>query len=113
MSVNSQVKFVPGTLPEAAFQPESASSRSSKRKSLADAQSENSLLGSWSTSTYIWIIVVPVVVYIMLLMLVPTFVLKDANGTSQVDHRQMLLWTLIISAILWVMLWGMNYCKSC
>ena len=123
-TTSSKVRSVPGSLPQTAYQNERKATEVAKssrirrlddqgrQKSIAEVQCENSLTGEWAVSTWIWIILVPVLVWIILLLLAPTFVLQTKDG-NQVDHRQMILWTLVISAIIWILLWSLNYCKSC
>lgn len=73
----------------------------------------NSILGYWSVSTWIWIILVPVIVWFILLLLRPEFVNTDKDGDRVLDHRQLILWTLVISLIIWIVLFASNYCRDC
>lgn len=107
----NDVKTVPGNMPSTAY----GRSRTGSKSYASTKQPENSLLGSWSTATWIWIILVPIIVWVILIVLIPSFVTDGdgSNGQNQVDHRQVLLWTLVISVVIWVLLWSLNYCKSC
>lgn len=71
----------------------------------------NSYLGEWGVNTWIFIILVPIIIWIILIFLVPSFVKEDENGHSKVDHPRVLLWTLLLSVIVWVVLYGLNRCK--
>lgn len=88
-------------------------SNKSQRPLIKERAIRDSLLGKWSTVTWLWIILVPIVIYVLLLLLAPTFVTTTLNGDLVVDHSRILLWTLIISIIVWVLLWSLNYCRSC
>jgi hypothetical protein len=66
----------------------------------------------WNSASWVWIIVVPVVVWCLLLVLMPTFVKKGQDG-NKLDHQSMLLWTLILSLIVWILFFGFAKCKSC
>ena len=67
---------------------------------------------NWTAVTWIWIIIVPIIVWCLLLFLMPTFVKANENGTS-LDHRSMLLWTLVISLVIWILFFGFAKCKTC
>lgn len=62
--------------------------------------------------TWAWLIVVPIAVWCLLFVLMPTFV-KKQNGNSNVDHQSLLIWTLIISLVIWILFFGFAKCKSC
>ena len=66
----------------------------------------------WDNASWIWVIVVPIAVWCLLLILMPTFVKRHQNE-SKLDHQSMLLWTLIISLVIWILFFGFAKCKSC
>ncbi len=68
---------------------------------------------SWTHTTWIWIIIVPIIVWFILLLLMPTFVKMSKTNKAELDHSSMLLWTLIISLIIWILFWGFAKCKTC
>jgi uncharacterized membrane protein YoaK (UPF0700 family) len=66
----------------------------------------------WNTTTWVWIIIVPIAVWCLLLVLMPTFV-KRYQNESKLDHQSLLLWTLILSLVIWILFFGFAKCKSC
>lgn len=74
---------------------------------------KGSMLGTWSVTTWIWIILVPVLIYVLLLVFAPTFVTTTQNNVVVLDHSRILLWTLILSIIVWIVLWGLQFCRDC
>lgn len=66
---------------------------------------------AWSASSVIWIIVVPIVVAVILLALLPTFV--EMDGNRKVDKSSLILWTCVITLIIWILFWGFSKCKTC
>jgi hypothetical protein len=58
------------------------------------------------------VIIVPIAVWCLLLVLMPSFV-KKAQGESKLDHQSLLLWTLILSLVIWILCFGFAKCKSC
>ena len=71
---------------------------------------------SWSASTWFWIIAVPIIVLVLLMVLMPTFVeMSKTNGddNGRFNPASLLMWTLIITLIVWVLFWGFSKCKTC
>jgi hypothetical protein len=66
----------------------------------------------WNTTTWVWIIVVPIAVWCLLMVLMPTFV-KRYQNESKLDHQSLMMWTLIISLVIWILFFGFAKCKSC
>jgi hypothetical protein len=76
-----------------------------------DNQGSNTL--DFTAQTWLWIVVVPVAVWLVIVLLMPSFVKVQAGSDNQLDHGSVLLWTLIISLIIWVLFFGFAKCKSC
>lgn len=72
------------------------------------------LVKSFGAATWTWIIVIPLIVFILLIFLAPTFVEadNDENQPTNLNYGMIVLWTIIISIILWVSLFAFNNCCS-
>jgi hypothetical protein len=66
----------------------------------------------WTSTTWVWVIVVPIVVACLLIILVPSFV-KTVDDEKKLDHFSLVLWTLVISLIIWILFFGFAKCKTC
>lgn len=101
---NGEIKISPkvrGEFPE----------RSNDDDFSVEAKQRGDTIQNWTAATIFWIIIIPVVVYIMILILRPTFV-KLQNDDS-LDVTSSILWTMIISIIIWVLFWGFAKCRNC
>ena len=69
----------------------------------------------WTRTTWFWIIVVPIVVWLLLFTLLPTFIeMSNPGGNNErVNPSSILMWTLIITLIVWILFWGFSKCKTC
>src|SRR5574338_1032940 len=68
--------------------------------------------GSWGyVSMYIWLILAPIVIWIILISWKPSFVVDNINGTNVVNNQKLLLWTLIFSIIAWILIYAIYYCR--
>lgn len=67
----------------------------------------------FTSTTWLWIIIVPIVVWFIIILLIPSFVRTKANNPNELDHSSVLLWTLVISLIIWILFFGFAKCKSC
>jgi len=66
----------------------------------------------FNTQTLFWIIIVPIIIFVLLIAIKPTFV-KMKNNDSEFDYSSVILWTLIISLIIWILFWGFAKCRTC
>lgn len=72
-----------------------------------DSGSFGNLFGiDFNTNTLIFLVLVPVVVWILLFTLRPNFVTDLVNGERVINTSKLILWTLIISVLVWI-LWGL------
>ncbi len=62
-------------------------------------------------SLWLWIIVAPVVLYIILFSVRPNFVVDMVNGTAVINQQKMLLWTLIFSIGAWILIYSAYWCR--
>lgn len=68
--------------------------------------------GGWGyASMYIWLILAPIVIWIILISWKPSFVTDNINGTNVVNNQKLLLWTLIFSIIAWILIYAIYYCR--
>lgn len=74
--------------------------------------STSNFLADWTSTTWVWVIVVPIIVACLLIILVPSFVKTTEDG-KKLDHYSVVLWTLIISLIVWILFFGFAKCKTC
>lgn len=66
----------------------------------------------FESTTWLWIIVVPVAVWLVIILLMPSFVVSSSDE-KKLDQNSVLLWTLIISLIIWILFFGFSKCKTC
>lgn len=83
-----------------------------EQRVLANAEKRSSG-GLWSTTTWLWIIVVPIAVWTLLLALQPSFVKVVNKRSNKLDHSSLIVWTSVITLIVWILLWGSSKCKTC
>jgi len=73
---------------------------------------EGEKTSTWQGTVLVMLILVPVVVWIFLILIKPTFVVdKNSDGTVTLRQDKVVLWTLIISVIVWVIVYGLNRCR--
>lgn len=66
----------------------------------------------FQTTTWLWIMIIPIVVWLVIVLLMPTFVVSSSDE-KRLDQNSVLLWTLIISLIIWILFFGFAKCKTC
>ena len=66
-----------------------------------------------SAATWTWIVIIPVVIFVLLILIAPSFV-KDENPNQpqELNYSNIILWTIIISIIMWVSMFAFNKCCS-
>jgi len=62
-------------------------------------------------SMWIWFILVPVVIWIILFSVRPNFVTDTVNGTAVINQQKLLLWSLIGSVAGWIIVYAAYYLK--
>jgi hypothetical protein len=67
----------------------------------------------FTSTTWLWIIIVPIAVWFIIILLIPSFVRTKPGHPNELDHSSVLLWTLVISLIIWILFFGFAKCKSC
>ena len=67
----------------------------------------------FTSATWLWIIVVPIAVWFIIILLIPSFVKTKPGHPNELDHSSVLLWTLVISLIIWILFFGFAKCKTC
>lgn len=70
--------------------------------------------GNWGwgyASMYLWFIIAPIVIWIILFTCKPSFVTDTVNGTTTINNQKLLLWTLIFSIIAWILIYAIYYCR--
>ena len=91
--------------------------RSSRSKFVAQDHSNAEELElmpeSWRGPTLLFLILVPLVICILLVLIKPGFV-TDLSSDGQMKILKIdkvILWTLIISVVVWVLIYGFNLCR--
>jgi hypothetical protein len=70
--------------------------------------------GDWGwgyASMYLWFIVAPIVIWIILFTCKPSFVSDQVNGVCVLNNQKLLLWTLIFSIVAWILIYAVYYCR--
>jgi hypothetical protein len=62
-------------------------------------------------SMYLWFIVAPIVIWIILFTVKPNFVTDNINGVVTINNQKLLLWTLIFSIVAWIIVYSIYYCR--
>lgn len=58
-------------------------------------------------------IITPIIIWMLFYFIRPSFVQKkNTDGTYTRDNKKVLLWTFIISVVVWVCLYLWTYCKG-
>lgn len=78
-----------------------------------DANPVSSGIREFQSTTWLWIVVVPVAVWFVIILLVPSFVKTSTGNPNELDHASVLLWTLVITLIIWILFFGFAKCKTC
>lgn len=63
------------------------------------------------SSMYIWFIVAPIVIWVILFTTKPSFVTDTVNGSVVINNQKLILWVLILSIIAWILIYAFYYCK--
>ena len=83
------------------------------RKDIECVDNSCNLQKGLSVATWTWIVLIPIVIFVLLIVLAPSFVVEeDPNQTIQLNYSMIILWTIIISIIMWVSLFAFNNCCS-
>lgn len=61
---------------------------------------------------YIWLVLVPILIWIALAAIRPSFVADHINGVSVISQQKLLLWTLVFSVMGWILVYSIFYCKN-
>jgi len=105
----------PGKMEEAEEMMEKKRSRKTEEKKgsmWSWGKTEDGKPRSWGyASMYLWFIVAPIVVWIILFTVKPNFVTDSINGVITLNSQKHLLWTLIFSIIAWILVYAVYYCK--
>tara|TARA_R110001632_G_scaffold148910_4_gene266162 strand:- start:3002 stop:3379 length:378 start_codon:yes stop_codon:yes gene_type:complete len=125
MTIRKKLKDIPEDLFEKITRKNVESRGSSKLRQSLDSsyQDQNSShevgvkrrgdnITDFNTQTAFWIIIVPIIIFVLLIVIKPTFV-KMRNNDNDFDYSSVLLWTLIISLIIWILFWGFGKCRNC
>ena len=83
------------------------------RMATKERAEKDSMMGKWSVAAWLWLILIPIVIFVLLLIFAPSFVTTTQNSHVVLDHSRILLWTLILSVIVWVLVWSLNFCRNC
>jgi hypothetical protein len=62
-------------------------------------------------SMYLWFIVAPVVIWIILFTVKAPFVVDNVGGVITINNQKLMLWTLIGSIVAWILIYGIYYCR--
>lgn len=77
--------------------------------------SDNNTCGKkkrWGVATmYLWFVVAPIFIWIVLFSTKPSFVSDNVNGEQIISQQRLLLWTLIFSVVSWIIIYAIYYCK--
>lgn len=66
----------------------------------------------YNNNVYIWIVVTVIVVFIILFVLSPSFVVDEIDELNVTNNRKLMLWTLVFSIILWLIIFFAVYYSS-
>lgn len=66
----------------------------------------------YNNNVYIWIVLTAVVVFIILFVLSPSFVVDEIDEINVINNRKLLLWTIVFSVILWLIIFFAVYYSS-
>lgn len=62
--------------------------------------------------TWAWIIVIPIVIFVLLVAIAPTYIENDNDNDQQINWGAVIIWTILISLILYVSLFAFNGCRA-
>lgn len=62
-------------------------------------------------SMYLWFIVAPIVIWIILFTAKPSLVTDNLNGQVVINNQKLALWTLIFSIVAWVFIYAIYYIR--
>lgn len=83
-----------------------------ERRNAQEREEEGEKTSTWQGTVLVMLILVPVVVWIFLILIKPSFVVDtNSDGTVTLRQDKVVLWTLIISVIVWVIIYGLNRCR--
>lgn len=60
---------------------------------------------------YIWLVLAPILIWIALASLKPSFVADNVNGVSVISQQKLLLWSLVFSVMAWILIYAVFYCR--
>lgn len=64
-----------------------------------------------SLATWTWIILIPIIVFVLLIWLAPQFVTDDTpEEDKEINYGAIILWTIIITIIIWASVFAFNKC---
>jgi hypothetical protein len=62
-------------------------------------------------SMYLWVVIAPIVIYIILFTLKPGFVTDTVNGACVLNNQKLCLWCLIASVAAWILIYAAYACR--
>ena len=66
----------------------------------------------WGVATmYLWFIIAPIFIWILLFSMKPSFVSDNVNGQQVISQQRLLLWTMVFTVISWVIIYSIYYCR--
>jgi hypothetical protein len=67
---------------------------------------------SWGyASMYLWFIVLPLLIWVILFTCKPPFVTDNINGVVTINNQKLALWSLIFSIVGWIAVYAVYYCR--
>jgi len=96
----------------------------SLQKLMADTESDidsyekltsekNKSLNKYFSKTVIAAILTPIIIYILLYFIQPSFVeSEDDSGSVEKDNRKVILWTIGVSVVVWICIYLFKFCKN-
>ncbi len=61
---------------------------------------------------YIWLVLVPILIWIALAAIRPSFVADNINGVTVLSQQKLLLWSLVFSVMGWIVIYSIFYCRN-
>lgn len=64
----------------------------------------------WEASAWLWAVSVPIAVYLLIVFLKPSFVDRETPARRR---NSRILWTIILTLVIWTLFFTFAKCKNC
>lgn len=62
-------------------------------------------------SMWIWFVLAPILIWIILFSIRAGFVSDNVNGVTTLNQQKLLLWTLVFSILAWIIIYASYFCR--